>query len=106
MIARIWTGAVRAGDAAAYLDLMQQVAIPDYRSIAGNEGAWCLHRAVEDRVQVSMLTFWRDMDAIKGFAGSDVDKAKYYDFDADYLVEAPDRVIHFEVAGHAALGNS
>lgn len=102
MIARLWTGAVRQADAAAYLNLMEQVAIPDYRGTPGNEGAWCLHRPVDDRVEVSMLTFWRDREAIESFAGADVDKAKYYDFDADYLVEAPDHVTHFEVAIHAA----
>jgi hypothetical protein len=32
-----------------------------------------------------MLTFWDDIDAIKGFAGDDFGMAKYYDF--DYQIE-------------------
>lgn len=49
MIARIWQGRTPADKAAAYLDLMRKVALPDYRATPGNRGAWCLHR-VEDGV--------------------------------------------------------
>lgn len=99
MIARIWTGAVRRGDAPDYLKLMREVAIPDYTRIAGHRGAWCLSRPSAETVIVSMLTFWTDMASIREFAGADADVAKYYDFDADYLVEAPTKVEHYEVFG-------
>jgi hypothetical protein len=44
MIARRWHGRVPATKAEEYLGLMRDVALPDYRSTAGNLGAWCLHR--------------------------------------------------------------
>ena len=45
MIARRWHGRVPAAKAEAYLELMAEVGLPDYRSTEGNRGAWCLHRA-------------------------------------------------------------
>lgn len=99
MIARVWNGRVPRAKAAEYLSLMESVALPDYKSIAGNLGAWCLHRDEGDIVHVQMLTFWSDLDAIRRFAGEDHEKAKYYDFDADFLLEFEPGVVHWEAAG-------
>ena len=99
MIVRNWHGRVPAEKAAAYLDLMRDVAIPDYRKTPGNLGAWALSRREGDVVHVEMLTFWTDMDAIRAFAGEDVERAKYYDFDADYLLEMEPTVRHYAAFG-------
>ena len=40
MIARIWHGATPTGRADAYLELMRTVALPDYKAVPGNRGAW------------------------------------------------------------------
>ena len=97
MIARRWHGRVPAEKAREYLNLMRQVGLPDYRSTEGNRGAWCLHRREGDVVHVEMFTFWEDEAAIRRFAGSDLFKAKYYDFDAEFLLELEPEVTHFEV---------
>ncbi|HEY9552091.1 hypothetical protein [Allosphingosinicella sp.] len=96
MIARRWHGRIPTAKTEAYLKLMREVALPDYRATEGNLGAWCLHRADGDVVHVEMFTLWRDWDSISRFAGEDVVAAKYYDFDADYLLELEPTVIHFE----------
>jgi hypothetical protein len=44
-----------------------------------------------------MLTYWDSLAAVRGFAGDDVSVAKYYDFDADYLIELEPTVQHYEV---------
>ena len=97
MIARRWHGRVPAEKAREYLQLMKQVGLPDYRSTDGNRGAWCLHRREGDLVHVEMFTFWEDEAAIQRFAGADLLKAKYYDFDADFLLELEPEVTHYEV---------
>ena len=96
MIARRWHGRVAADKADDYLRLMEEVGMPDYRSTPGNRGAWCLHRHEGDIVHVEMFTLWDDLDAIRRFAGDELTKAKYYDFDADYLLEMEPEVLHFE----------
>ena len=97
MIARRWHGRVPADKAAEYLELMENVALPDYRSTPGNRGAWCLHRVAGTVVHVEMVTLWQDEAAIRRFAGEDVARAKYYDFDRRFLLEMEPGVAHFDV---------
>ena len=97
MIARRWHGRVPAAKAEEYLRLMRRVGLADYRSTEGNLGAWCLHRREGDVVHVEMFTLWDDEGAIRRFAGDELLKAKYYDFDPDFLLELEPEVLHFEV---------
>lgn len=97
MIARLWTGRVPLEKSEEYLQRMRQIALPDYRSVSGNLGAWCLHRRDGELVTVTMLTFWTDLAAIRRFSGIPEDVAKYYDFDAQFLLEMSERVQHFDI---------
>ena len=99
MIARHWHGRVPAALAANYLKLMAEIALPEYRATQGNLRAWCLHRAEGDVVHVEMWTLWRNEAAIRRFAGEDMSRAKYYDFDPDYLLELEPNVRHYRVIG-------
>lgn len=47
------------------------------------------------------MTFWESLDAIRGFAGDDLEKAKYYPEDAEFLLEYEPRVVHYEVVGRS-----
>jgi ketosteroid isomerase-like protein len=42
------------------------------------------------------------MDVIRGFAGHEVDQAKYYPEDKDFLLEFEPKVVHYEVAGQSS----
>ena len=97
MIARKWHGRVPAKLAADYLKLMEEVCLPDYRSVPGNIAAYCLHREEGKVVHVEMLTLWEDEAAIRRFAGEDMNIAKYYDFDPDFLLELETTVRHYAV---------
>ena len=97
MIARRWHGRIPVSKAEDYLKLMMDVGLADYHSTEGNRGAWCLHRLDGDEVHVEMFTLWDDLDAIRRFAGDELTKAKYYDFDRDFLIELEPEVTHFEV---------
>jgi heme-degrading monooxygenase HmoA len=97
VIARIWHGAVPLARRDEYLDQMRKVAIPDYKSISGNRGAYCLHRVEGHIAHFKMLTFWDDFDAIKRFAGEDYQVAKYYDFDRSFLIELEPYVRHYSM---------
>ena len=97
MIARRWHGRVPGSKAEEYLHLMRDVGLADYHSTEGNRGAWCLHRRESDVTRVEMFTLWEDEAAIRRFAGDDLLKAKYYDFDPDYLLELEPEVTHFDV---------
>jgi heme-degrading monooxygenase HmoA len=47
------------------------------------------------------LTLWESLDAVRGFAGDDVEKAKYYPEDAQFLLEYEPHVVHYEVVGRS-----
>jgi heme-degrading monooxygenase HmoA len=97
MITRIWHGRTAKAKSDEYLELMRTVAIPDYRSTAGNKGAYALRRIEGDVAHFLMVTFWESEDAIRAFAGSDISVAKYYDFDKNFLLEKEPTSIHYEM---------
>ena len=96
MITRIWHGRTTAAKADEYLHLMRSIAIPDYRSTPGNQGACALRRIEGDVAHFLMVTFWESEDAIRAFAGDDVNVAKYYDFDSNFLLEMEPTSAHYE----------
>lgn len=101
MIVRMWHGRVNTNKAQAYRELLNQRAIPDYQSVAGNMSVHVLERQEGDVTHFITMTFWTDMDLIKGFAGNDPEVAKYYLEDKDFLLEFEPTVVHYEVVGHS-----
>jgi hypothetical protein len=97
VVARVWHGVVSKQRSAEYLELMRTVALPDYGRVPGNLGAYALTRAEGEVVHFQMLTFWESFAAISEFAGSDITKAKYYEFDKEFLLELEPSVLHYEV---------
>jgi heme-degrading monooxygenase HmoA len=96
MITRIWHGRTTKAKSSEYLNLMRTVAIPDYRSTLGNKGAYALRRIEGDTAHFLMITFWESEDAVRAFAGNDINVAKYYDFDQDFLLEQEPTSMHYE----------
>jgi heme-degrading monooxygenase HmoA len=99
MIARVWHGTVPAAKASAYRDFLNARAIPDYQSIEGNINVYVLERSEGTVTHFITLTFWKDMDSVKAFAGEDVTAAKYYPEDQNFLLEFEPTVVHYEVVG-------
>lgn len=101
MIVRMWHGRVPTSKAKAYRDFVTERAIPDYQSVPGNLSVHILERAEGDVTHFITLTFWADLESIKGFAGEDVEVAKYYPEDKEFLLEFEPTVVHYEVVGHS-----
>jgi heme-degrading monooxygenase HmoA len=97
MIARTWHGVTKASKADEYLDYLNKTGVPDYRSTKGNLGVYVLRRFVGNQAHFLLLTMWESEDAIKGFAGSDIEKAKYYPEDEEFLLELEPTVTHYDV---------
>lgn len=101
MIVRMWHGRVPAEKAARYREFLNARAIPDYRSVPGNVSVHVLERPDGAVTHFITMTFWRDMDSVRGFAGDDVEKAKYYPEDGEFLLEFEPKVVHYEVVGQS-----
>jgi len=101
MIVRMWHGRVPTSKADAYREFTNARAIPDYQSVKGNISVHVLERREGEVTHFITLTFWESLEAIKGFAGDDVETAKYYPEDKDFLLEFEPTVVHYEVVGHS-----
>jgi heme-degrading monooxygenase HmoA len=97
MIARIWRGWTRREDAAAYAEYVRSTGLVGYRRTPGNRGAYILQRDDGDRTEIVTLSFWDSLEAIKGFAGDDVERAVFYPEDDRYLVARDLTVTHFTI---------
>jgi heme-degrading monooxygenase HmoA len=98
MIARSWRGWIRTEDTAAYIAYVNETGIDEYRATPGNQGAWILTRDLGDgRTEMVTLSFWDSREVIEGFAGQDIDRAKYYPEDDRYLIDRENTVTHYEV---------
>ncbi len=96
-VARIWHGTTPTDKADEYQRLMRTVALPDYRSTPGNLGAFALQRRDGDVTHFIMLTFWESEEAIVAFVGDPVETARYYDFDAGFLLDREPTASHHRV---------
>ena len=97
MIVRMWHGKVPAAKAGAYREFVKARAIPDYQSVEGNLSVHILERSEGAITHFITLTFWKDIDSIKAFAGEDVEVAKYYPEDEAFLLELEPKVLHYDV---------
>jgi heme-degrading monooxygenase HmoA len=97
VIARTWTGVVLRADADAYADYIRETGFAEYGRTAGNRGAWMLPRDDGDRTEFVTLSLWESRDAVRAFAGDDIEQAVFYPEDDRFLVERELRVNHYEL---------
>jgi heme-degrading monooxygenase HmoA len=94
-VARTWRGWTRREDADDYAAYVEETGMSAYRRTPGNRGAWILRRDDGDRTEFVTLSFWDSTDAIRGFAGDDIDVAVFYPEDDRFLVERELTVHHY-----------
>jgi heme-degrading monooxygenase HmoA len=97
LIARVWHGVTPAAKAEAYTEYLHRTGVRDYRASPGNRGVYMLRRIQGDRAEFTLITLWDSLDAIRGFAGADYEKARYYPEDRDFLIEFEPFVVHHDV---------
>jgi heme-degrading monooxygenase HmoA len=90
---------VRAADADAYYEYLLKTGLSDYRTTPGNQGLHVLRRIEGDVAHFLLLTLWDSWEAIRAFAGNEVERARYYPEDDRWLLEKEPFVTHYEVLG-------
>jgi len=86
VIARTWRGVVRRGDAEAYARYIRDTGFGEYARTPGNRGAWMLRRDEGEETEFITLSLWESRDAIRAFAGEDIEAAVLYPEDEQYLI--------------------
>lgn len=98
VIARIWHGRTLTSKADEYYAYLKEAGINKVEAIEGNLGAQVLRRTEDKTTEFTVISYWESRDAIKKFAGDDIEKTHFLPKDPQYLLELEPKVKHFEVA--------
>lgn len=97
-VARVWRGGTRAGpDSYAYLSHLDDDVLPALDRMDGFLKATVLRRSVQDEEELIVVTFWESMDAIRRFAGDDMERAVIEPRAREVLSDADEVVRHYRV---------
>lgn len=106
MIARVWHGVVPAEKAEGYANYLahSELGVHAYQAIRGNRGVCLLRRAEGAVVHFLLLSYWDSADAIREYTGPDMDRAQYFSYDLECLLDPEPTVAHYEVLTRAEDG--
>jgi len=97
MIARIWRARATPERVHEYAAYLKSTIVPELASIHGYEGATLLQREQNGAVEVTVITWWASLDAIRAFAGEAIENAVVHDSAARMLVDFDRGVEHHQV---------
>jgi antibiotic biosynthesis monooxygenase (ABM) superfamily enzyme len=98
VIARTWRGWTKREDADAYLEYVQETGGRAARQTPGNQGYYVLRRDEADRTEFVTMSLWESLDAIRAFAGDNLE-VFFPEDDDRFLVDREWFVTHYEIAG-------
>ena len=105
MIARMWHGVAPEALADEFQNYIYATGLPGLKSTPGNVGVMIFRRTENSRVHFLLISFWESLKAISGFAGSDIEMARYYPEDEKYLIELEPTVTHYQlIAAQEMIG--
>jgi heme-degrading monooxygenase HmoA len=97
VVARMWHGRTLTAKADEYYAYLKQAGIDRIEAIEGNLGAQVLRRTDGNTTEFTVISYWESREAIKKFAGDDIEKTHFLPKDPQYLLELEPKVKHFDV---------
>lgn len=97
MIERVWSARTTRENAAEYAGYFRRVVLPELNAVPGYRGARLLERELDGAVEIVVVTRWQSLEAIRGFAGDELDRAVVHDEAAALFSDYERRVRHFGV---------
>ncbi|MDP2480964.1 MAG: antibiotic biosynthesis monooxygenase [Candidatus Palauibacterales bacterium] len=97
MILRTWRGWTRREDADGYFEYLAKTGVKDIEATPGNHGVLLTRREEDGRTEFLFMSLWDSLEAVKGFAGPDPERAVFYPEDDGYLVEKDEHIDHWDV---------
>jgi heme-degrading monooxygenase HmoA len=101
MIIREWRGRASMTEAEAYPAHFRTKVVPELITLQGFVGAQLSRRHLGDEIEFLVLTRWKSIDAIREFAGSEIDKAVVEPGAVAALLDFDKKVQHYEVIEEA-----
>jgi heme-degrading monooxygenase HmoA len=97
VIARVWSARTTHDRAPRYAAYLRTHVFAELHALEGYERAELLQRDLAGDVEVQVVTYWRSIDAVRRFAGADVEAAVVTDMAASMLSDYDRRVRHYEI---------
>lgn len=97
MIARIWKARATPARVHEYAAYLRSTVVPELAVMAGYQGVTLLEHPRDDVVDVTVITWWTSLDAIRAFAGEAIDTAVVHDNAAGMLIDFDRGVEHHQV---------
>ena len=106
MIARIWHGWTKPGNATAYEDMLRDEIFPSIaaRNIKGYRGAELFIYKNGAEVEFITIMLWESIDAIRAVAGADYESAVIPEERRKYLARYDPKSAHYDVASVHGIG--
>jgi heme-degrading monooxygenase HmoA len=100
MIGRVWKARATPANAEKYRRHFEQRVLPALRGMEGYAGGTLLLRVAGEDAEITVVTRWRSLEAIRAFAGDDCERAVVADEALPLLREWDQRVGHHEIVLH------
>ena len=100
MIAREWKCRVPEALSDGFTGYLYETGIKDSSATSGYLGAQILRRSLNGKTELTLITYWANLESIKAFAGDDISQARLYPEDEVYKLEPDLSVQHYEVIEH------
>ncbi len=97
MMARVWHGKTKTARAAEYYAYLNEAGVEKIKAIEGNVGVQIFRRTNGDITEFTVISYWTSLDAIKKFAGEEIEKTHPLPRDPEFLIDPEPTVKHFEV---------
>ncbi|HET9017028.1 MAG TPA: antibiotic biosynthesis monooxygenase [Thermomicrobiaceae bacterium] len=98
MIARTWRGWTTPDGADAYQEHVTTAVLDHLRGVGGFRGLRLWRRRDGDEVEFLVMTTWATLDAVRGFAGDDIERAVVEPAARRVLTRFDDRCVHYDLA--------
>jgi heme-degrading monooxygenase HmoA len=98
MVARTWRGWTKAEDIDGYVEYVKATGVEALARTEGNRGVYIFIRVDGERAEIIVMSLWQSLDAIRAFAGDEIERAVFYPEDDSFLVEREWTCAHYDVA--------
>ena len=99
MIAREWKAKCPKKHEEGFISYLYETGVKDTSATKGFIGAQIFNRDTDsgNEVEITLITYWEDLECIKAFSGESIDIAKLYSEDEQYELKPDDYVLHYKV---------
>lgn len=97
MVARTWRGWTRADEIDQYADYVLRTGVEGLAGTEGNRGVYVFTRPEGERAEIVVTSLWDSREAIRAFAGDEIERAVFFPEDDAFLVEREWTCTHYDV---------